>query len=77
MLATSSFLPSYGLLGGYLSTNMGGLLSCNFYFIIHTACYCMDAIRLNGNVWINIPLCPGKLVSGMIARCERVVKGDT
>ena len=23
-----------------------------FYFVVHTACYCMDAIHLNGNVWI-------------------------
>ena len=37
---------------------MGGLLSCNFYFIIHMAYYCMDAIRLSGNVWINIPVGP-------------------
>ena len=22
------------------------------YFVVHTACYCMDAIHLNGNVWI-------------------------
>ena len=56
---------------------MGGLLSCNFvYFVIHTACYCVDAIRLSGNVWINIPLCPGKMVSGMTARCEHAVKGE-
>ena len=55
---------------------MGGLLSCNFYFIVYTACYCMDVIRLNGNVWINIPLRPGKMVSSMTARCERAVKGE-
>ena len=54
---------------------MGDLLNCNFYFVVHTTCYCMDAIRLNGNVWINIPLRQGKLVSGMIARCEHAVKG--
>jgi hypothetical protein len=24
------------------------------------ACYCMDAIRLGGNVWVKIPLCSGK-----------------
>ena len=42
---------------------MGDLLYCNFYFVIHTTCYCMDAIHLNGNVWINIPLRSGKQVS--------------
>jgi hypothetical protein len=31
-----------------------------FCFIVHTACYCMDAIRLGGNVWIKIHLRPGK-----------------
>jgi hypothetical protein len=31
-----------------------------FCFVVHTACYCMDAIRLGGNVWIKIPLRPGK-----------------
>ena len=36
----------------------------------------MDAIRLNGIIWINIPLRPGKLVSGMTARCECAVKGE-
>ena len=62
--------------GGLVSTNFGGLFSCNFSFIVHKACYCMDAIRLNGNVWINIPLRLGKLVSGMTARCECAVKGE-
>ena len=51
---------------------MGGLLS----FVDHTTRYYMDAIRLNGNVWINIPLCLGKMVSGRTARCECVVKGE-
>ena len=55
---------------------MGDLLSCNLYFVVHTVCYCMDAICLDGNVWINIPLGLGKMVSGMAARCERVVKGE-
>ena len=55
---------------------MGDVLYCNVYFVVHTACYCMDAIRLSGNVWINIPLCLGKMVSGMTARCERAVKGE-
>jgi hypothetical protein len=31
-----------------------------FCFVIHTTCYCMDAIRLGGNVWIKLPLRPGK-----------------
>jgi hypothetical protein len=31
-----------------------------FCFVVHTACYCMDAIRLGGNVWIKLPLRPGK-----------------
>ena len=35
----------------------------------------MNAIRLNGNVWIDIPLRLGELVSGMTARYERAVKG--
>ena len=55
---------------------MGDVLYCNFYFRCPYACYCMDAIRLSGNVWINIPLRRGKLVSGMTARCERAVKGE-
>ena len=54
---------------------MGGLLSCNFYFVVHTVCYCMDAICLNGNVWINIPLCSGKLMSGMTASVSVRSKG--
>ena len=55
---------------------MGGLLSCNFYFVIHTVCYYMDAIRLSGNVWIDIPLHLGKMVCGMTARCEHAIKGE-
>jgi hypothetical protein len=31
-----------------------------FCFVVHTACYCMDAIHLGGNVRIKIPLCSGK-----------------
>jgi hypothetical protein len=31
-----------------------------FCFVVHTVCYCMNAIRLGGNVWIKIPLRPGK-----------------
>ena len=59
-----------------LILTMGDSLNCNFYFIVYMACYCLDAIRLSGNVWINIPLCPDKMVSGMTARCEREVKGE-
>ena len=55
---------------------MGDLLNCNFYSVILTASYSMDAIRFNSNVWINIPLRLGKLVSGMTTRCERAVKGE-
>ena len=55
---------------------MGDVLYYNFYFVIHKACYCMDAIRLSGNIWINIPLRPGKMVSGMTARCERAIDGE-
>ena len=33
----------------------------------------MDAIRLSGNVWVNIPLRPGKMVNGMTARGEVVL----
>ena len=61
----------------YLSTNLGACIIFPFSAVVHMAMgNCMDAIRLNGNIWINIPLCPGKLVSGMTARCERAVKGD-
>jgi hypothetical protein len=36
----------------YLSTDLG-VLASYFYFVAHTACYCMSVIRLNDNVWIN------------------------
>ena len=52
---------------------MGGLLSCNFYFVVHTVYYCMDAIHLSGNVWIKCLYAQGKMMSGMTARCERAV----
>ena len=55
---------------------MGDVLYCNFCFIVHMVCYCMDVIRLSGNVWINIPLRLAKMVSGMTARCEHAVKGE-
>jgi hypothetical protein len=47
----------------YLSTNFGVLLLA-FYFIVHTACYCMDAMRLGGNEWINY------LYTLVIVSCE-------
>ena len=55
---------------------MGDVLYCNFYFVVHTVCYFMDAILLSGNVWFNIALRPGKMVIGMTARCEHAVKGE-
>jgi hypothetical protein len=36
----------------YLSTDLG-VLASYFYFVAHTACYCMSIIHLSGNVWIN------------------------
>jgi hypothetical protein len=45
---------------------MGGLFHCNFCFVVHAACYSMDAIHLNGNVWIDIPLRSGKQVRMVI-----------
>jgi hypothetical protein len=35
----------------YLSTDLG-VLASYFYFVAHTAYYCMSVIRLSGNVWI-------------------------
>ena len=54
---------------------MGDVLYCNFYFVIHTACYCMDAIHLNDNVWNKCLYAKveGKLMSGMTTRGERAV----
>ena len=54
-----------------LTLTMGGLLLA--IFILSSI---RRAIRLSGNVWINIPLCPGKMVSGMTARREHAVKGE-
>jgi hypothetical protein len=36
----------------YLSTDLR-VLASYFYFISHMACYCMSAIYLSDNVWIN------------------------
>ena len=47
---------------------MGG-----FTFVVHTACYCMDAIHLSGNVWINCFYAQGK--SGKTARVSVQSKG--
>ena len=76
MLATTSSLAQLRttMWLSKLIVTIGGLLSCNFYFVVHTAWYCLDAICLNSNVWINISLRPGKMVSGMTATCERAVK---
>jgi hypothetical protein len=50
----------------YLSTDLG-VLASYFYFITHTACYCMSAIRLNGDVWI---ICLYASISGS---CESMI----
>jgi hypothetical protein len=50
----------------YLSTDLGFLTSY-FYFVAHMVCYCMSAIRLSGNVWIN---CLYASVSGS---CESMI----
>ena len=28
-------------------------MGVSYPFVVHMACYCMDAIHLSGNVWIN------------------------
>jgi hypothetical protein len=50
----------------YLSTNLG-VLTSYFYFVVHTACYCMSVIHLSGNVWI---ICLYASVSGS---CESMI----
>ena len=50
----------------YLSTIFGGGNCLHFYFVVHTVCYCMDAIRLGGNVWINC------LYAQVSVSCERM-----
>jgi hypothetical protein len=51
----------------YLNTNLE-VLASYFYFVAHTACYCMSAICLSGIVWIN---CLYALVSGS---CESMIR---
>jgi hypothetical protein len=53
----------------YLSTDLG-VLASYFYFVAHTAYYCMSAIHLNGNIWIH---CLDALVS---ESCESMI-GNT
>jgi hypothetical protein len=50
----------------YLSTDLG-VLAPYFYFVGHTACYCMGAIRLNDNVWINC------LYASISVSCESMI----
>jgi hypothetical protein len=50
----------------YLSTDLR-VLASYFYFVAHTACYCMSVIHLSGNVWIN---CFYASVSGS---CESMI----
>jgi hypothetical protein len=51
----------------YLSTDLG-VSASYFKFVAHTACYCMSAIHLSGNVWIS---CLYTLVS---ESCESMVR---
>ena len=44
-----------------------------FTFVVHTTCYCMDAIHLSGNIWINCFYAQGK--SGKTARVSVRSKG--
>jgi len=49
----------------YLSTNLGACIIFPFSAVVHMAMgNCMDAIRLNGNVWIILPLRQGKCELG-------------
>jgi hypothetical protein len=50
----------------YLSIDLR-VLASYFYFIAHTACYCMSAIRLSDNEWI---ICLYASVSGS---CESMI----
>jgi hypothetical protein len=50
----------------YLSTNLG-VLASYFSFVTHTACYCMSAIHLSGNVWIN------RLYASVSESCESMI----
>jgi hypothetical protein len=51
----------------YLSIDLGNLASY-FYFVAHTACYCMSVIHLSGNVWINC------LYTSVNGSCESMIR---
>ena len=50
----------------YLSTDLG-VFASYFYFVAHTACYCMSAIHLSGNVWIHC------LYASVSESCESMI----
>jgi hypothetical protein len=50
----------------YLSIDLG-VLASYFYFVAHTVCYCISAIRLSGNVWI---VC---LYASVSMSCENMI----
>ena len=50
----------------YWSTDLGVFASYS-YFIAHTACYCMSAIHLSGNVWIHC------LCASVSESCESMI----
>jgi hypothetical protein len=50
----------------YLSTDLE-VLASYFYFVAHTSCYCMSAIHLIGNVWINC------LYASVSESCESMI----
>jgi hypothetical protein len=54
----------------YLSTDLG-VLASYFYFVAHTACYCISAIRLGGNDWI---IC---LYASVSESCESMIGHTT
>jgi hypothetical protein len=53
-------------LGGLFKYLLGVPVSY-FYFIAHTACYCMSTIRLSGSVWINC------LYASISVSCESLI----
>jgi hypothetical protein len=53
----------------YLNADLG-VLASYFYFVAHTARYCMSAIHLSGNVWIHC------LYASVSESCESVI-GNT
>ena len=50
----------------YLSTDLG-VFASYFYFVAHTACYCMSAIHLSGIVWIRC------LYASVSESCESMI----